>query len=180
MSDENTLPIPPPADPYASGTTHEYASTRAPNLWTRVVVDGKDVEIKFIRGVAKIDGPAAKELDRCIDQQIGGIYQLVRKMDRQAAIDLAMQHAAGAGRGAAVKGAFHSGAIQQLKNEARGASGATLAEASPNNPEELAKFSEELAHNDLLITEIKQSVVSDPVPPPAQPSPVFRSPLKLR
>jgi hypothetical protein len=180
MSDENTAKVPPPADPYAVGTVHEYAAIRAPNLRTRVVVGGKDVETQFVRGVAKVDGPVAQEFDRCINEQIGGLYQLVRKLDREAAIRLAKEHAASAGRGAAVKGGFHSGAIQQLRNEARAASGQSLAEAAPNNPEELAKFADDLAHNDLLITEIKQSVVSDVPPEATHPSPVFRSPLKLR
>jgi hypothetical protein len=175
MSENETPETPAPADPYGPETTHEYAATRAPNLRTRLTVDGKDVEVKFVRGVVTLDGPAAKELDRCIEKQIGGIFQHVRKMDRAAAIELAKQHAAGI-RGSAAKGGFTSQTVQQLRAEGMAASGQSLADAAPNNPEELKKFADDLAHGDMLIVEMQNSNVGEIKQPAPEAKPnLFKS-----
>lgn len=174
MTDETTVenpPIEPPADPYAEGTVHEYASLRAPNLRTRVSIGKEDHEVQFVRGAVKVDGPVAREMDRCIERQIGGLYQHVRKMDRAAAIAIATAHAAGI-RNAAAKGGMTSKTVQDMRAEAFRASSHQLAEAAPNNPEELAKFSEELAHGDMLVTELKNSAIGEVKvdTPPAKPN----------
>lgn len=162
-------------DPYAEGTEHEYAAIRAPNLQTRVTINGVDVPIRFNRGVVKVDGPVAKEMDRCIAQQIGGLYQHVRKMDREAAIALAKQHAAGI-RSAAAKGGMTSKAVQDMRSEAFRASGHQLAAAAPNNPEDLAKFSDELSHDALLITELQRSNLGEHNTPPTVAKPSLFAP----
>lgn len=173
MTEETQTPE--AVDPYGIDTVHEYAAIRAPNLQTRLTVGGQDVHVKFVRGVAAINGPAAKELDRCIEHQIGGIFQHVRKMDRNAAVELAKQHAAGI-RNSAAKGGFTSQTVQQLRAEAMAGSGQSLADAAPNNPEELKKFADDLANGDLLIVEMQKSNVGEIKQPAPEPKPnLFKS-----
>lgn len=178
QNDQTTVMAAPP-DPYAETTIHEYAAVRAPNLSTRVTVGSTDYTIKFQKGVARVPGHVARELDRCIREEIGGVSQLVRKLDRAAAIQLAMEHA-NSMRPSAARGGFNSGHIEQLKNEARAASGKSLGEVAPNNPEALAEFTKELANGDLLVTELRNSEVKTDVTaaPASQPKPF--SALRLR
>jgi len=91
-------------------------------------------------------------------------------MDRNAAVELAKQHAAGI-RNSAAKGGFTSQTVQQLRAEAMAGSGQSLADAAPNNPEELKKFADDLANGDLLIVEMQKSNVGEVKQPAPEPKP---------
>lgn len=140
-------------DPYGEDTLHEYASVNAPGLRLRLVVNGEDVVVKFVKGRLNLPGPTAKALDDACKRTGSSVGALVRKMDRAAAIALAKQHAANQFRGAAAKGSFDTSALNSMRPSTMMASQQSLAEAAPNNPEELAQFTEELAHGDMLIVE---------------------------
>lgn len=132
---------------------HEYVTPRAPFFKTKVTIgkgeDARDVPLNFENGRLTItDADVAAELDRVLAEN-ANLRSYIKKVDRDAALALVREHQ----REQAVKGATDTAALDKMRPTHMQGSTKTLGEIAPNNPEALEKFSDDLAHGDMPVTE---------------------------
>ncbi len=148
-------------DRYAEGSDHTYTSIGAPKYKLRIVVDGKDVRLRFVNSMLKLPPDQARALDTLLHARGSAVQQYVRKIDRALGEKISRQYQAEHGQ-KAVKGPFDSNAQRNMLNATLGAR-----QIAATSPEEIAKFKEELGGNMELQEHVQQR------PHPAQPqSPV--------
>lgn len=152
---------------YSPGTSHDYISSKAPRLSTRIEVDGADVYIQFESGRLVLDGPIAKAFDEMRAKQ-PALSQYVQRVNRERAIEMVRAHEAAQVH--SIKGGIDSRAAMGMQPDVLVASGKRLAEMAPNNPTALKQFVEELTGADnIAITEQQSSPVSEAEMPVASP-----------
>lgn len=152
MTEQTTIEDVAPVSDYSDGTQHLYINSRAPSMRVRLTMpDGTDFNTRFENSRLVLNGPQAKVLDALLESG-AGIAQYVRKVDREAAEEAVRQHIKERGE-SAHKGPFSTAARDKMRSKTIDASSHQLAESSPNNPEGLQQFKDELAHNDFEVTE---------------------------
>jgi hypothetical protein len=161
---------------YSPGTKHAFIAPDSPGLSTRITLKDEDgnnvrVKIRFKNGRYEADGPVAKVLDACLAKDGSALgRESVRRVDMAQAAAIADAHAARL-RGAAMRGTTHTGHLSEMRGNVAAGSAKTLAEVAPNNPEGLEQFTQELAGDNIVITEeTNKDIPHADVAPPTQES----------